>query len=504
LQDHFWQRNSVQTEESQIDSRGEKMERLDNFLAKYFYRIFWALSGIFLLMYCLLLGKKYIWMDESYTLVLIRHSFSDIWKITGEDVHPPLYYWYLKVVAAPFGYNMAVARFASVLPDMFILMFGGIQLRKYFHARTAVLFMVMYFCYPFAMAYSTEIRMYSLASAFVFACAVSAYKFWVGQGNVKNAIGLVLAGVLAAYTHYFAFVSVCIIYGELLIAILSKSRHLIRKWLGCVLVSVLLYLPWMPSFVAQLIYKSNNAYWIKKINLLAILAYVNKLFGIESDCPVSISAVYAAIFALAYLVCLIHVLSGKKKDAVVPICSLLVPVGMLAVGLAASVLIRPVFVIRYIVPAIPLMAMFMAIVLGRTTDMCMCKYLLAVVLMGGALQYGYGIYAACTAANDVPVEDYSDVDVYIVAAGEGGEDVTYTLGYYVTDKDIYYGGNVYGANPFPNIILEDYESDTAEQAILLVYGQPVPDSYLESYDIEYLGQWKCESVAEAYLLKKKE
>ena len=33
-----------------------------------------------------------IWFDESYSVSIARHSFSEIWNITGHDVHPPLYY----------------------------------------------------------------------------------------------------------------------------------------------------------------------------------------------------------------------------------------------------------------------------------------------------------------------------------------------------------------------------------------------------------------------------
>ena len=39
-----------------------------------------------------------IWFDEAYSISLIRHSFKEIWSIGGNDVHPVLYYWLLKLV----------------------------------------------------------------------------------------------------------------------------------------------------------------------------------------------------------------------------------------------------------------------------------------------------------------------------------------------------------------------------------------------------------------------
>jgi uncharacterized membrane protein len=171
------------------------VKQLDDFLVKQFNRIFFLLSGICFILYLVLIGGDYVWMDESYTFAMVKHSFSDIWRITGADVHPPLYYWYLKILIAPFHYSLAAAKVASILPYMAIIVLGGKQIRKLFNERTALLFMELFFCFPFALSYSIEIRMYSLASAFVFFCAVFAYEFWLEQGKIKNIIGLVISGV---------------------------------------------------------------------------------------------------------------------------------------------------------------------------------------------------------------------------------------------------------------------------------------------------------------------
>jgi len=38
-----------------------------------------------------------IWFDESYSVAIAKHNFADIWQITGNDVHPPLYYLMLRI-----------------------------------------------------------------------------------------------------------------------------------------------------------------------------------------------------------------------------------------------------------------------------------------------------------------------------------------------------------------------------------------------------------------------
>lgn len=283
------------------------MKQIDEFLARNFKKIFVILTGIFLILYLMLLDGDYIWSDDAYTFAMIKHPFSEIWKITAADVHPPLYYCYLKIIAAPFKYSMEAAKIASILPYMFIIVFGGKQIKEYINERTAILFMGLFFYFPFALSYSIEVRMYSLASAFVFSCAFWGYKFWRSHGEMKNIAGFVISGVFAAYTHYFAFVSICIIYGLLFIAILFTQKNLCRKWLLSVVASIILYAPWLSSFISQLIYKVDNEYWIGEITVRTLLSYVKDLFGASGF------ALYAFFFSVSYLVCLIWILHSKEK-----------------------------------------------------------------------------------------------------------------------------------------------------------------------------------------------
>ena len=57
-----------------------------------------------------------IWYDESYTVAMVRHSFSEIWQIGSNDVHPVLYYFMLKFINLLFGTNILLYRLFSVIP----------------------------------------------------------------------------------------------------------------------------------------------------------------------------------------------------------------------------------------------------------------------------------------------------------------------------------------------------------------------------------------------------
>ena len=73
-----------------------------------------------------------IWFDESYSVAIAKHDFADIWKITGKDVHPPLYYWMLHIVWMIFGNNIIAFRLFSVLAIAILGILGYTHIRKDF------------------------------------------------------------------------------------------------------------------------------------------------------------------------------------------------------------------------------------------------------------------------------------------------------------------------------------------------------------------------------------
>ena len=56
-----------------------------------------------------------LWFDESYSVAIANKGFAEIWQITGNDVHPALYYWLLHIVYMIFGSNIIAYRLLSTL-----------------------------------------------------------------------------------------------------------------------------------------------------------------------------------------------------------------------------------------------------------------------------------------------------------------------------------------------------------------------------------------------------
>ena len=73
-----------------------KMEKIQkNFKPKYIHIAVIILGIIFM---SLSIFHTNMWFDESYTIGIVRHSFSEIWNITSHDVHPPFYYFCLHIL----------------------------------------------------------------------------------------------------------------------------------------------------------------------------------------------------------------------------------------------------------------------------------------------------------------------------------------------------------------------------------------------------------------------
>lgn len=119
-----------------------------------------------------------IWFDEVFSVNFIQHSYKEIAALTGKDVHPPLYYWYLKLfhdigkVLVPAASSIVLCKLASMLPFVGIFVYTLTAIRKNFGLHVAGLFWFLIMTMPQISNYTVEIRMYSLALFFITAAFV--------------------------------------------------------------------------------------------------------------------------------------------------------------------------------------------------------------------------------------------------------------------------------------------------------------------------------------------
>lgn len=437
------------------------------------------------IMYAVFSMNPLVWADEAYTFAMLRHSFSEIWAITAADVHPPLYYFLLKLLSAPFGCNLWAVRFFSALPCVLLLVTAAFQLPKLFGKRTAALFLLLCLLYPYTMTNAAETRMYSLAQLFVFLNALFACRCW--QWNLgRDWAGFALSGVCAAYTHYFALVSAGMIYLITLLAATWKKRQLLKPWLLASMATILLYLPWLGCFLSQLAYKIENPYWIEPITLGTVVGYVRTILSANG-------IVLFPLFAGAsFLAALLSMLASRDREGLrICLLALAVPLGTAAVGLAASILIRPVFVIRYLLPSLPLAVFAFARMLSRMKQEPLFAAVITVVLMGGASNAAYTAKHALIPSEDrissALVDTLPEHDAWVVLSRYTNHP-SQELAYYEPTVPIYTRDSLGPDNPYPNRIpLEEFQpEDSPEIILVLEKGVSFPEEFQSAYAAELL------------------
>lgn len=473
------------------------MRNIDEFVKEYFKFIFVFFLLCSSIMYFCLTAGKYIWADEAYTLALIKHDYADIWRITAADVHPPLYYFLLKLMTSWVNYNLIATRIFSVIPYIFIICFGGIELKRLFTEKIALLFMMLFFFFPFGMLHVVEIRMYTLASAFVFVSAIYAYRCFK-ENKISNWMVLLLSGLGAAYTHYYALLSVGIVFCILLIALIYRKEK-INNWFLTVIVAGILYIPWLKCFIDQLKYKVSNEYWIDDITFNTVIYYLKTLFGVNG------LKYFFMLPLFAYLCIFLYICVVKKN--VLGILSLGVPAGTFLVGIIVSLLVRPVFIVRYIVPSLSLLVFFMALSLSEIRNRIVIFLILIISIVGGASEYvsrfNYQYHERENLLDETYINNYDNVDaiLFFTKSIRPPQEATY----YIKDIPIYYPGEEFEKPlyPYENVYsLNRFKKEMSNNVIIIADKDcEIPQEYLSIYKNKYIGTVNLESKKyDAFLL----
>ena len=439
--------------------------------------------GILSFFVCLLqaFGQD-IWFDEVFSVNFIQHSYKEIAALTGKDVHPPLYYWYLKLfhdigkVLVPAASSIVLCKLASMLPFVGIFVYTLTAIRKNFGLHVAGLFWFLIMTMPQISNYTVEIRMYSLALFFITAAFVHSYELVcafpaqgvseaertaepgvaagteetaepgaaagteetaepgaagsevtsgaaLASGSVTGENGLIKGwkknkhwllfwgyGILTAYTQYYACVAVIAIYIAVFIfyavmahknktgksvcekvqinqeqvenrktiqneaAIQNKvaikeqnricARNGIGKTLLCAGLSVLAYLPWLPFFFSQ-VRTVSSSYWIQPLTWKSIFGCMKYIF-LPVSYAVKKNYVLACVMILLFGAAFLYSFLMKRKDArgrFFLLTGLWIAVFTTLIGFVCSILNRPIFVYRYLIPCLGAMWLVAAVVL---------------------------------------------------------------------------------------------------------------------------------------------
>lgn len=357
-------------------------------LIELFFLVVAGFVFICLVFACL---KEDIWFDEVFSASFARHSYSEITSLTAEDVHPPLYYFYLKftytlIISIFHGAKeITVYKIASLFPVLatgaYVLYFD----REKKAIRYSFIFLLLFMTMPQINSYMIEIRMYSLALFFVTAAFLHAYGIVTSHKTI-HWFFFSLYGILTAYTQYYACVAIIGLYIMLFLYLLKqkeqKKKNVLR-WAGCVGISIAAYIPWLPALFHQ-VAKVSDSYWIEPLSLRSVAGCMKYVF-LPVSYDITIDYALAVCMMLSCAVSLFFIWKSKmKKEEVFFVgTGLFIPFFVFAVGLVCSMLNRPIFIYRYLIPALGVFWLSISYTLGKNVKNRIALILLVPFILGG-------------------------------------------------------------------------------------------------------------------------
>ncbi len=365
-----------------------------------------ATITVFVLLAANSLGASSIWFDEAFGAYLVHFNFGEIFKFTALDVHPPLYYWVLKLWGLLFGTGDVALRSMSIFFGAIALVFAYLLMRKIFTNRTALLVLPMLAVSPIFIRYAQEARMYTMVLAIGLAATYVLY----GLQKKPSRKGWATYGVLVSlgmWTHYF---TALIWLGHWVWrAIITHKKSLqawsqkffSRDWVLAHVLAVGLFLPWLPWLVRQILDVQVNGFWIPPVGPETIPAYLSDVFLYQTVGGVSpwLTVALGVFVALAgYLVWATYRYSaaGQKPGYLLLIVSALAPIALLIMMSLPP--LQSTFIDRYILTAAVLLVAVIgvAIVLApkkyQTVKMAAGALLVILSFVGITNVYHYGNY----------------------------------------------------------------------------------------------------------------
>jgi 4-amino-4-deoxy-L-arabinose transferase-like glycosyltransferase len=215
--------------------------------------------------------RSALWLDEALTVDIARLPVREIPSYLKRDGAPPLYYVMLHFWMKVFGSSDLGTRSMSAVFSVATLPVAWVAGRRFGGRSVGWMLVVMLATAPFAVYYGTEARMYSLVM-FLTACGFVAISRALERPRPGNLVALAVVVAALLYTQYWAVY----LTGSLALWLLWQAwrgkpewRSSARWMIGAVVVGVLSFVPWLPTFIFQA--RHTGTPWAAPANFAAII-----------------------------------------------------------------------------------------------------------------------------------------------------------------------------------------------------------------------------------------
>ena len=278
-----------------------------------------------------------LWHDEAFSVLLSRMSFGELTYRTGLDVHPPFYYYVLKIWSWIFGQSLFAFRAMSAFFSLLVLVFSYLLIKQIFREKALGVVSVLALALaPFQIQYAQEMRMYSLGAFLIIASSYFLIKVFKKFSWCGFSIYTLLI-IMALYTHYYLIFS---IFAQALIVLIWRKKRILLSYV----IAGLSFLPWLKIFIAQT-KQVTEAYWITPPTAMSIPNTLLRLI-LGSDVSIEQHLIWYSLLILLSLFFIVWgVIKTKNKFKWLIVSLFLIPM-ILALLLSIK---KAIFLDRYFI-----------------------------------------------------------------------------------------------------------------------------------------------------------
>ncbi len=332
---------------------------------------------------CISIFHPNLWFDEAYSVGLANKSFSEIWRIGGNDVHPVLYYWILHIIylianALKISMNGTIIayRVFSAICISCLGILGFTHIKKDFGEKVGIFFTFFSYFMPAICMYTGEVRMYSLAILLVTILAIYAYRLFKNDKNNKNWIIFGLTSLACIFVHYYGLMAAGIINCILLAYLIKeKKKESIIKILSFGAIQLVAYIPWIMCFMKQM-KNVAKGFWIG----FEFPGTIYELLGTQF--AGNVKPVIGFVFQTLLVIYLIYKIIKAKRDKneyLIGVASISIYILVIVAALVMTLLLKTsIIYYRYLFVITGLFIFFISYFLAKEKN----KFIIGLICAG--------------------------------------------------------------------------------------------------------------------------
>lgn len=335
------------------------------------------------------LGSRSLWYDEAFSVFTVQKDWTTFWTIVvNREGYQPLYLFLLKLWI-PLGDDETTLRFLSVLFSAASIPLIYLVGKELFDSRAGIVAAFLLGVNEFFIFFAQEARGYSLL-LFLTLCSSHFAIRCVKSPSRKSWALYIMFSVLAVYAHLFG-VWVLLFHAASLFFLPRKTID----WKGISYSGVIIAMCILP--LAFFIVNNDVAQtaWIPKPTLNKVGSLLKSFTGSPENI-VAYIYFFLCVIPTAFLAraCIQHGFSLKTWRHAFIVCWFYLPI----ILVYCVSLVKPMFIIRYLIVALPGFILLAAVTLTRF-DRRWISILASTTLVITSASFTINSYATITKAN---------------------------------------------------------------------------------------------------------